>query len=396
MRFWNFIIFFAVFLTVYLLLHFYIYRRTIAQLPSDFPFLTSIKILFWFFAITFFLGRIWEKIHISWASDSLVWLGSLWLGFIFYVFLLVLAVDLLRVLYYVVSFAPKVYEFTAEQKKTLHWLSLSLIPLLALALSVSGYINACLFRVKKLDLTLNRPEVSAQAKSPVRKKDWHIVAVSDVHLGSLIRRQRLTRLVEKVNALQPDAVLFVGDTLDEDVAPVIRLNLGGVFQRLEAKYGVYGVTGNHEYIGGIQKSSAYLQKHGIRLLRDDYVVLADSLILAGREDRARSRFAGKERKSLQELLAQAPESLPVILMDHQPFHVHQSAAANIGLQISGHTHYGQLWPINYIIDALFEIGYGYKKIKNSHFYVSSGFGTWGPPMRIGNRPEIVHFRLRIQ
>jgi hypothetical protein len=130
------------------------------------------------------------------------------------------------------------------------------------------------------------------------------------------------------------------------------------------------------------------------MLRDRTVKIDDSFYIVGREDWSKRQFSGINRKPLWEIMAGMDSGLPVILMDHQPFELHQAVKAGADLQVSGHTHQGQLWPFHYIIRAIYEIGWGYRKIGGTHFYVSNGFGTWGPPVRIGNRPEIFQIRLR--
>jgi hypothetical protein len=125
------------------------------------------------------------------------------------------------------------------------------------------------------------------------------------------------------------------------------------------------------------------------MLRDTAVLVNESVYLAGRNDRDSKRFSTKERKDLNSILRDVNFSLPVLMMDHQPFNLQQVADAGVDFQLSGHTHHGQLWPLNYITKAIYEVSWGYKQKNNTHFYVSSGYGGWGPPVRSGNRPEIL-------
>jgi predicted MPP superfamily phosphohydrolase len=118
----------------------------------------------------------------------------------------------------------------------------------------------------------------------------------------------------------------------------------------------------------------------------------DAFYLVGREDRS-IRRTGKNRKPLQELMAVADRNDPILLMDHQPFQLEEGETNGADLQISGHTHHGQLWPLNLITQRVYELSWGYKKKNSTHVYVSCGFGTWGPPVRLGNRPEIVNIRI---
>jgi predicted MPP superfamily phosphohydrolase len=222
-----------------------------------------------------------------------------------------------------------------------------------------------------------------------------IVAASDIHLGTIIGRWRFDRIVEKINSLNPDVVLLPGDIFDEDLHPVIRHNQGEAFRNIKSRFGIFAVNGNHEYIGGVEEADAYMVEHGIKLLRDEIVKVDESFFIVGRDDRSAGRYAGRQRKQLAELMQRVDRNYPVILMDHQPFELNEAVSAGVDLQLSGHTHYGQLWPLNYIIKRIYELPWGYKKVKGTHFYVSDGVGTWGPPIRIGNRPEIVNIHIKL-
>jgi predicted MPP superfamily phosphohydrolase len=219
---------------------------------------------------------------------------------------------------------------------------------------------------------------------------------SDIHLGTIIARRKANRLVETINSLKPDIILFAGDVVDEDLAPVIKNNLGANLLQLKARLGVYAITGNHEYIGGAEPAIKYLTEHGVTMIRDTAIFIDQRFWLAGRDDRDKPRFSGKPRKELAEVLASVDHSYPLILMDHQPFNLEKSVEQGVDLQLSGHTHHGQLWPFNYITSAIYEVSSGYKKIGNTNIFVSNGYGTWGPPVRLGNRPEIVQIKLTFE
>jgi hypothetical protein len=225
-------------------------------------------------------------------------------------------------------------------------------------------------------------------------KTLSFAIVSDIHLGTIISKSRLKRIVSKINSLKTDIVLFPGDVVDEDIVPVIKHNLGQILMEIESRIGVFAVTGNHEYIGGVEKACKYLEDHRVFMIRDSYVTINNSIYIVGREDRSIRGFAGKTRKSLDEILSGVNKSLPIILMDHQPVRLNEALEKEIDIQLSGHTHHGQLWPFNFITKKVYELSYGYLKIENTHYYVSCGAGTWGPPVRTGSRPEIINLKLR--
>jgi predicted MPP superfamily phosphohydrolase len=202
--------------------------------------------------------------------------------------------------------------------------------------------------------------------------------------------------MKKINALQPDVVLIAGDIIDESLAPVIWKDLGKMFLEINSKYGVYAVTGNHEFIGGAERAINYISKYGVKFLRDETVLIDNSFYIFGREDRDVSRFTKTHRKQISELMISADSSFPTILLDHQPFDLSETAKNKIDLQISGHTHHGQMFPFNLITKKIFEVSRGYKKISDTHFYVSSGVGTWGPPVRIGSRAEILNIQISLE
>ncbi len=299
-----------------------------------------------------------------------------------YFFLAIIFLDLLRLTNSLFHIFPS--WITNDYGKTKAVTALATISVVIILLT-AAFINALTIQIRTLEISI--------PKKVDEMKSMNIVSVSDIHLGTIIGRKRFDRIVEKINALQPDIVLFPGDIVDEDLAPVIKENLGESLKNIKPKYGVYAVTGNHEYIGGVEEASRYLTEHGVTMLRDSTVKINHTLFLVGREDRSIGQFRGKRRKALEELMQGVDKTYPVILMDHQPFKLEEAVHNQIDLQLSGHTHHGQIWPLNYITERVYEISWGYEKKGETHFYVSSGAGSWGPPMRLGNTPEIVNIHL---
>jgi predicted MPP superfamily phosphohydrolase len=161
------------------------------------------------------------------------------------------------------------------------------------------------------------------------------------------------------------------------------------FHRLHCRYGVYAVPGNHEYMAGITGASAFLRAAGITLLQDSAVLIDNRFYLAGRDDRS-----NPHRKTVAELTNSLDKTKPLFLLDHQPWHLEETAAAGVDFQFSGHTHDGQVWPLNYITAHLFECAHGYIRKGDSSIYVSSGLGIWGGKFRIGTRSEYVVLTLK--
>ncbi len=378
----GFIIFFSIFFAVYGLVNLYIFVRGWQSIPAGSSLKGPYLILFLFVSLSFIAGRFLENIWLSPVSDLLIWIGSFWLAAMLYLFLAVLLIDSLRFVNHWLPFLPS--WVTRNPHPAKQWTALGVTGITAVLLMV-GYMNALTPRVRTLDLSI--------PKKTLGLKTLHIVLVSDIHLGTLVGRKRFDKIAARINALEPDLILLPGDIVDEDLAPVIKQNLGDSLKSLRSRWGVFAITGNHEYIGGVEEACRYLEDHGVTMLRDAAIRVSDRFYLVGREDRSIARFTGKERKPLSELMAPVDRKDPVILMDHQPFHLEEGEGNGADLQLSGHTHHGQLWPLNFVTEKVYELSWGYKKKNGTQIYVSCGVGTWGPPVRLGNRPEIVNIKV---
>lgn len=374
------LIFFIIVFTIYLLANIFIYRKGIYAISGYPVFKKYVRIIFWILALAFPAGKILEQYYLSQFTDIMIWIGSMWLAALLYFFLISLVIALLRLIQRFWHFMPALF-FSNRFKLSVFITSVIVTGIIL----TTGYYNANQITVKHKDIKISSQTVNNQT--------LHAVMVSDIHLGTLIDKNHLQKVVKKINALNPDIILMPGDIVDSDLEPVLKHKSGKAFQELAAKHGIYATTGNHEFIGGVKAATEYLEKNNIRFLRDTAIFVDESFYLIGREDREMNRFEDKERKPLSQLTAMVDTTYPVILMDHQPFHPEEAANAGIDFQLSGHTHNGQLWPINYITSALFEVSNGYGQIQNLQIYVSSGAGTWGPPIRIGSQAEIVSLNI---
>ena len=379
----QFILFFSIAFILYTALNLYIFLKAWGVVPTEYR--TWFVIGYVFLAYSYIGGRFLERVTLTWTTSALVFIGAYWLSAMVYFFMIIYVIDVLRLINTFFPFFPSI--ITTNIALTEQIVAFSSIGVVVLVLT-AGHFNARQFRVKTLELTISKNS------NPL--KSLNVVVASDIHLGTIICKSRLEHIIEKINALNPDLVLLPGDVVDEDLGPVIKQNLGETLRTIKSKFGVVACTGNHEYIGGVEEAYRYLTEHGINVLRDAAVRVADSLYVVGREDRAIRQFAGRQRKPLDELMAGVDKNYPVILMDHQPAHLEEAVLHGVDLQLSGHTHHGQLWPFNFITKKMYELSWGYKLKEQTHFYVSSGVGTWGPPIRTGNRPEIVHVKLNFQ
>lgn len=382
MKLWNFVIFISIVFLVYASLNYYIFARGLQALPKGSPLRTYYIILFILIALSFLAGRILENFMLNTFTDVLVWIGSFWLAFILYFFLFAVLFDVLRLLNHFFGIFPSFISQNYEKAKLISLISVIIITSTTV---IFGYIN--FLNPRTLNLNITMPKKSSKLSS------LNIVVASDIHLGTIVGKKQLNEFVEKANALNPDIILLPGDIFDEDIGPIIKNNLGEDLEKLKAKYGVYAVTGNHEYIGGVEPAVEYMEKHGIDIIRDEAILIDSSFYIVGREDRSINQFSGTKRKELSEITKDIDKNYPAILMDHQPFELNLARENGIDLQLSGHTHHGQLWPLNYITSAIYEISWGYKKIGDTHYYVSSGYAGWGPPVRTGSRTELVNIKI---
>jgi len=379
MRATTFLIFFGTVLLIYFSVNFLIYTRGLQAFSISPAWRKTYIITFWLIVASFVIGEILEHTHSSLIGEWIYRIGAFWLAFMLYFTLAILLIDFVRLLNYFFHFLP---EITQNFRFRLGIITIAVVSLIVIA----GHINALNTRVK--EISLNIP------KKVTGNHQMKIVMASDIHLGALIGENREEHLVSIITKQKPDLVLLCGDLVDGDVGAALRKNLGRHFQEIRTPMGVYAIPGNHEYIGGIKKTLPYLESINIKLLRDKVLVLPNGVQLVGRDDRDnRTMGEGTGRKSLKELMTGLDKTFPIIVMNHQPFDLDEAVKEDVDLHLSGHTHHGQLWPFNYMTKAIFELSWGYLKKGNTNFYVSSGFGSWGPPVRLGNTPEVVVFNL---
>jgi predicted MPP superfamily phosphohydrolase len=228
-------------------------------------------------------------------------------------------------------------------------------------------------------------------------KQLKLAIVSDIHLGNVVGNRHLDRLLPLVNDWQPDVTLLAGDVIDDTVEPFMRRDMSGRLARLHAKYGVFAVLGNHEYYGGhIPEYVEKMRRIGIPVLQDETVTVGGAIQIAGRKDKTAESMDPQGRMPIAELVSSFDDWLPIIVMDHQPTQYDLAAAAGVDILVSGHTHRGQMAPNHWITRRMFELDWGYLRKKQMHAFVSSGFGTWGPPIRLASRSEIIQVTVRFK
>ncbi len=249
------------------------------------------------------------------------------------------------------------------------------------AIVVAGAVNNNRLRVNEYSVEIPRKS------SPLSR--LRIAFASDLHLGRMTNKHLLERFTAIVNDLNPDIVLIGGDVLEGDRTDG---NLGAIeaqFRLLRSKYGVYGVPGNHDTYRSYRNE--FFARCGIRLLQDSVERIDGAFYLAGRKDGRADR-----RKSIDALLRDAPDNLPVILLDHRPVDLDKVSSSRVDLQLSGHTHNGQLFPVNLFYRQRYEVTWGHMIKGHTHFIVSSGAQTWGPPVRTAGDAEILLINIKFR
>jgi len=306
-----------------------------------------------------------------WRSDVI---GTTWMACMLYFFLFFLVTDIIALFNHWFRFLPEII--------SLHFRPIQVYEASGIiaGLLIAGYHKFTHPSVNRYDLKIN--------KKAGKRKELRIVGISDIHLGLSIDKKRFSPYVDKINALKPDIILIAGDLIDNSTRLLNVEHLEDEINRMQAPQGIYMCLGNHDYRGGWNEFSDFIKKTKINLLPDGVVRVDTGFWIIGRKDRSLG-----SRQSLKSLVAETNPAEPVFLLDHQPFHLEEAEEAGVDFQLSGHTHNGQMWPANYIVNKIYEVGHGYKRKGNLHVYVSSGLAIWGPLFRIGTESEIAVFDI---
>jgi predicted MPP superfamily phosphohydrolase len=366
----------GVFITLYLALNCYIGLRGRLLLVTRLCLLniTVYWIIFALVVIASVIGIIGWKWLPDFLRSGFSVFSFYWIAVVVYFFLFILLIDLIRLIDHSIGL------LRAIERRPDFTSALGLL----IILFVVGLLAYGTWHARDIRVTSYQIRIPKQAGI---LKRLHIVMISDLHLNDIGKR-RQQEIVDKVNQLQPDLVLIPGDiVLNENEATASEL------RKIKSKYGVFASLGNHDYSGDLTFSIKRLQQAGINVLRNSCVKVGESVYLIGRDDKTYEFMSGIKRQELADIMAGINRKLPVILLDHQPVDLEASRDAGIDLQLSGHTHRGQFFPFNLITGKIFKADYGYLKIGGLQLIVSSGAGTWGPPIRIGSFSEVVDIKV---
>ncbi|HEY2420606.1 MAG TPA: metallophosphoesterase [Neobacillus sp.] len=324
------------------------------------------SLIFILLSYSFVIGRLSK--HLSFLKI----VGNIWFGFFQYALILLPIADIFIVI---------LKMFMGPLDQAINFGTGIAIILLFIIIYGYGLFNAYSPIIRKYDISIPKRDGNRSTLS--------IAVASDMHFGRLSGVAHLKRLVKKVKSINPDLILLPGDIIDDELEPFIQKNMGSIMSELKAPLGVYGVLGNHEYYGGqIPQFIEQMKNINIKIMMDEFLTIEDSFHLLGRKDKT-----DKARMTFEELLSGIDRSYPIIAMDHQPSEIKQAQENGIDVLFSGHTHRGQMAPNHFITRKMYELDWGYLKKEQLHTFVSSGFGFWGPPMRIGSRSEILQIEI---
>lgn len=363
----NFVIFFAVAIIVFFLIHCYLYWQIAAGLALSGAARTALKIVFFFLAASFFAGEAAARWSDALWAKAFYVIGTTWFG------IMGIALTCLG---------------TAHLLRLFRFFSRHGLTVFALAMTASITIFS-LWNVSRGPVTKTIQLYSA--KVPAANSGFSIIQLSDLHLNLCKSPRWLEKIVQEVNSHKPDIIVITGDLLDADVRKNRRFY--AELQNLHSKYGIYAVSGNHEMYSGINAFYATASELHIRILDNTYVFIAGFVKLAGIDWRLGQAVMEDREKLRDKLLLSPQEKSYTVLLSHLPDVFVKSAPQGIDLQLSGHTHAGQIPPMDAIVRIKYTYPYGLYQQKNSYLYTTSGTDVWGPAMRFLSRAEIVKIVL---
>jgi predicted MPP superfamily phosphohydrolase len=328
-------------------------------------------LIYFFFALIYPVSNLFPEESLGFLPVLFSIISNYLLAFYLYLFLSVLVIDILLLLNWLLKIIP------SEKLRSTHTriTGLFVIIFFSLTVVIAGIINFNTIRISEYKI-----EIPAKSSGI---KNLKIAFVADFHLQEGTNIHFVERFTKNISDIKPDLMLFGGDIVEGDRQDENMAVFEKLISDIKTKYGVFTVLGNHEYYAGQDKGS-FFDKAGMKVLCDTVIVIDSSFVLSGRND---SHF--RTRKTINQLMKSIPDSLPVILIDHRPTEIDEVSKTTVDVQLSGHTHDGQMFPINLITRKVYELSQGYRKIRNTHFFVTSGIRLWGPPVRTSGKSEII-------
>jgi predicted MPP superfamily phosphohydrolase len=368
-------LFFILYLLVYGGVHLYFFTKVKTAIPLNAGANGILIVLFLLMFFAPFLVRISEQQGLERLARFSAYAGYIWMGLIFIFFVASLAMDLYRLVVYAGHLASST-RFSWMKPSPMVALIFPL--LVSLCVNAYGYFEAKNIRTERITIE--------SEKIPARMGKLRIVQISDVHIGIIIREQYLEKIVTEIKKSAPDILVSTGDLMDGQLNnPLESMTL---LKTIQPRYGKFAVTGNHEFYAGIGAAVDFMRKSGFTVLRDAAETIPGLINIAGIDDPTGQQMGVSKGIAEDRLLLQLPRDKFTLLLKHQPL-VDVRATGLFDLQLSGHTHQGQIFPFSLITKLFFPNHAGYFDLpRQSRLYVSRGTGTWGPPVRFLAPPEI--------
>jgi uncharacterized protein len=373
-------LFLLIFFFLYSSLHLYIFLKIKAAFALGQGAFVALILFMAVMICAPILVRVFESKGLEFLARLLSYVGYTWMGLTFLFFTSSLCIDLYRFFLYVLGIIGRTNPSSFSPQPRLAFF----IPaLLTAAIAIYGYFEACSIRSERV--------VIASSKLPKAVNGFTIVQISDVHLGLIVREGRLQKILSKVKEAQPDILVSTGDLVDGQID-----DLGGLAELLSEihpPYGKFAVTGNHEFYAGLDQALRFTERAGFTMLRGETKDVAGFMTIVGVDDPAGKQVGLFRGTSEQPLLADISRERFALLLKHRPV-IGEKALGLIDLQLSGHTHKGQIFPFTYASKAFYPHNDGLVPLPgNSFLYVSRGSGTWGPPIRFLAPPEVTIITL---
>jgi len=369
------IIFLSVFLTLYGLLHFYFYRKTVYALNLDGISHLVLGIALVIMIFSPIIVNILTRTGHQTLTTVLSYICYIWMGVLFLFLSINVLIDIYRLIVFISS--------RIGSSDILRYMPVAKTTFFATLLLIAGIVIYGIFEAR--NVAVERLEIKTE-KLPAHVSRFRVVQISDIHFSAVNNSRLAEKIAGMITGLSPDLLVSSGDLIDRGLQK--KEKVASAFRNIKVPYGKYAVPGNHEFISGIKESVEFTENAGFKMIRNETVTIADFVGLAGIDDSYAARFNEASSVSEKKILEQLDPDHLNIFLKHQP-KIKDGSTGKFDIQLSGHTHDGQIFPFTLIVSifypnmkGLFPIG------NNSSLYVSRGAGTWGPPIRFLTFPEI--------
>ena len=369
------ILFLLVYLSIYGGVHLYAFLKLKRGLTLETPAYLILAIFMVLMVVAPIVVRISERYGHEDFARGLAYVGFIWMGMLFIFVSASFFFDIYRLLHFLAKMLTQ-SPLTGITLSPRNFCTLAI--LFSFTIVTYGYFEALQIRTEHVTVETG--------KIPEKIRRLRVVQISDVHLGLIVGKSRLNRILRQVKDARPDILVSTGDLVDGQMENVETLT--DMLQRIPTKYGKFAITGNHEFYSGLERALAFTEKAGFTILRGEGISIPNVINVAGVDDPARGPYDPKRPTSEKALLGKLPRDRFTLFLKHQPV-ISDESLGMFDLQLSGHTHKGQIFPFNLVTKRYYRIHTGLSKVQDSVLlYVSRGSGTWGPPVRFLSPPEV--------